>query len=352
MIISKLANFNWFCNLFSTLEYYLSKSAKKSFFKFDSLFHKYSPSKETTLTQKEIRKIYRDYLKGKLKYGVTDTDYLAFDWMNLSERAKANFITVRINSELYHKYDNLSLCPIMADKVRFNQVYKSFCKRDWLWVHSEKQYDDFLNFCNKYKKIVLKPKDGQQGKGVMLVEVITGEQITNAWNKCLSNKYLVEEVLCQSNEMALFHPSSINTIRISTAVDKKGEPHVVAASMRCGRGGSFVDNASSGGLFCGIDVSTGMIISPGIDMCNNKFLIHPDSNVVFLGRFIPQWEELHSLALQAASLIPKLRYIGWDWVLCKDGHWELLEGNEPGGANVTQQGVGHGLLNEYYKYLK
>lgn len=310
----------------------------------------YSPSSLQFPTELQ-KQIYYDSVRCKILYGIQPKDYLAYDWLNRSELSRMNYITTRINSQMYHKYDNAQLCPIMADKARFNKVYEKFVTRDWMYISSITEYNDFVDFCNKHEKIVIKPKDGERGKGVRLVDVSEPELIDSAWKECREHHCIIEEVIKQG-ELSKLHKESVNTVRISTAVDEVGNPHILASSIRCGRGDNFVDNAHAGGLFCGIDIQTGIILSQGIDKTNAHYMFHPDSGVQFLGMQIPKWEELKSIAIEAASLVPGLRYIGWDWVLCADGHWELLEGNEPGNPDVLQLGRGCGLLMEYKKYLK
>ena len=239
----------------------------------------------------------------------------------------------------------------MANKVKFNNYYKDFIKRDWLFIESTDLKEEFISFCQKHNRIVIKPTDGQRGDQVRVVDVSTVDLINSTWDDCKDSKCLIEEVIVQG-DLARFHPQSVNTVRISTAIDKEGIPHIMASSIRFGRGDNFVDNAHAGGLFCGIDVESGMIISPGIDKTNTHHLYHPDTHQPFLGYVIPHWKELKEIALKAASILPGLRYIGWDWVLCSDGKWELLEGNEPGNPDVLQLGLGRGLYSKYKAILE
>lgn len=336
--------------LFKMLSY-RNPSVYINFSEFSTLFKETSLAVFEQLDKRDLKRVYSDWVKCKMIDGIDAIDYLAYDWVNRSQLSRANYITDRINSKMYHKYDESSLCPIMADKARFNLVYKDYIKRDWLFVCKTTKYHDFVKFCKKHKKIVTKPKDGQRGFGVQLVDVSSEDKIEKAWIECRDNCFVVEEVIKQG-ELSKLHKESVNTVRISTAIDDNGVPHIVASIIRCGRGDNIVDNAYAGGILCGIDVNTGIIISEGVDKTSTRYMYHPDTGIQFLGMQIPKWNELKDIALKAAGVIPGLRYIGWDWVLCEDNHWELLEGNEPGSPNVLQLGKGCGLLNEYNKYLK
>lgn len=351
MIIKHFLRFSCFVWLISKLCGRKNHLGILSFDQFKDLLREYSPSSFSLLRRKQLKKTYYDWVKCLLKDGIEAKDYLAYDWINRSEFSRSNYITARINSNMYQRFDTSYLCPIMADKARFNYVYREFIKRDWLYVCKNTKFQEFESFCKRHGVIVVKPRDGQRGQGVHKADVSADEKLRKVWQECLDDKCVVEALIKQG-ELSKLHKESVNTVRISTAVDENNTPHIVASSIRCGRGGNFVDNAHSGGLFCGIDVESGIIISEGIDKTNAHYMCHPDTGVQFLGMHIPQWDELKKIAIKAASVIPGLRYIGWDWVLCEDGHWELLEGNEPGNPDVLQLGRNCGLLSEFSKYLK
>ena len=48
--------------------------------------------------------------------------------------------------------------------------------------------------------------------------------------------------------MSALYPYSLNTLRVCTLTDDKGDVHVLYSFVRTGRHGSFVDNTTSGGL--------------------------------------------------------------------------------------------------------
>ena len=56
---------------------------------------------------------------------------------------------------------------------------------------------------------------------------------------------------------------------------------------------------------------------------------HPDSGSGFAGFKIPRWQELLKLAKECAAKFPQFGYIGWDFVLSKEG-WCIMEANYSG----------------------
>ncbi|MFO7763718.1 MAG: sugar-transfer associated ATP-grasp domain-containing protein, partial [Wenzhouxiangellaceae bacterium] len=60
------------------------------------------------------------------------------------------------------------------------------------------------------------------------------------------------EILPQTQSLAKFHPHSLNTFRVIT-LRLGREIHVLSALIKFGVVGSFIDNTSNGGIWCGID---------------------------------------------------------------------------------------------------
>lgn len=81
---------------------------------------------------------------------------------------------------------------------------------------------------------------------------------------------MAEELVVQHPAMAELYPTSVNTVRILTIYGK-----IVDATLRMGNGGSFLDNASSGGIFAPVDIETGRITAEGIDYLGKANLKHP-----------------------------------------------------------------------------
>lgn len=309
------------------------------------------PTCDRQYSDSQKHKLYRDFLRVYMRDGFNLVDYFSYAFVSLSKEERGTYISEADRGRLHRIANNEKYNSCVADKVLFDTKYKQYVLRDWMVVNGAEDKAAFMTFFDRHGSIVVKPRDGQKGAGVDLVSAKSQEEKEKIWKRVLEHKLLVEEVILQYESIAAFHPESVNTVRISTAIDKQGKVHLMSSVIRVGNGGSNVDNGSAGGLFCGIDIESGMIISPGIDLKARRFLKHPTTGQSFLGFIIPRWEELKKLAVEVALVTPQLRYIGWDWVLTKDGRWELLEGNEPGGVHILQQGVGRGLKKEYETVL-
>lgn len=161
---------------------------------------------------------------------------------------------------------------------------------------------------------------------------------------------MLEEPIVQSQEMARFHPGSVNTIRLATAVlDDKA--HLLFGFMKLGHGDSVVDNGAAGGICSAIDLDTGMIVSVGMTESGKTYLSHPDSGLQIVGFHVPRWEEAKALALELAMVCPTQTYVGWDMALT-DGGWVVVEGNRGGTFAITQMLTHRGMREQLRPYFE
>lgn len=161
------------------------------------------------------------------------------------------------------------------------------------------------------------------GGGAMLRHPISGQQWSVAeWVSQLSESpagWLLEEYLTQHPDIAAINPTSVNTLRVWVSEMPGGFASRYAA-LRIGRGGSQVDNSTSGGFACVVDMASGRL-SDGIDLYDPLTPIarHPDTGVVLKGRQIPFWEEVLKLGPTALSLFPEMRFAGLDVAIAPTG---------------------------------
>ena len=261
----------------------------------------------------------------------------------MSEVKVDSYISMRRRSLLFRKSDEKELLHIMANKKDFFDEYKDYMSKDVCFSRGNEK-NVFWDFCQKNKEIVIKPIDGEKGKNIERLLIDSPEVIDYAWSKCQNGSFFIEKAMFNCPELASFHTKSLNTIRVATAIDGKGNAHIFAATLRTGTGNNCVDNGSHFGVFASIDVDSGEANSFGFNSKGQSFIRHPDSKLIFPGFVVPKWAELLSIAKIVALKNPGLRYIGWDYVLNEQYQWILLEGNEPGGVDILQLPLGKGLF--------
>jgi len=164
---------------------------------------------------------------------------------------------------------------------------------------------------------------GQDAGRITLTQPVSGERLSvPAWWAANANDpegFVLEEYLRQHAEMAALNRTSVNTIRI-WVYEKNGEYVVPGAYLRVGRSGSQVDNNSSGGLCCPVDVERGttrgaMDVKKDCAPCHH----HPDTGAALAGFRIPHWNECVVMAGMALSAFPHMRVAGLDMAVTPEG---------------------------------
>lgn len=198
--------------------------------------------------------------------------------------------------------------------------------------------EEALALCRKEGRVIIKPADftANSGRGVFVYD---GEKDKDCgWLK--SRNCIVQELIKQHSDMALFHNDSVNTIRMVTFYDEDRGASVLGAVVRMGANGSVVDNASSGGLFCGIH-DDGKLTRYGYNRQGLHFASHPNGTV-FENRRIPNYKACKEMALFLANRFVKVaKLIAWDLAIDIKGNPLLIEMNLPySGIDLMQISIG------------
>ncbi len=75
--------------------------------------------------------------------------------------------------------------------------------------------------------------------------------------------YIIQTGVKQAAALNEIYPDSINTFRIITE-NFSGQPRIVAALLRIGQSGSYVDNFTQGGIALGIDLESGQALKQAL----------------------------------------------------------------------------------------
>lgn len=185
-------------------------------------------------------------------------------------------------------------------------------------------------------KLCVKPVEGWGGKGVEVIEVLRASPVAIRrlrTGRCLAVTEFVREILAndtagmlierffdQHPDMAHFNASSVNTCRVWVVRPRDEPARAALAYLRIGRGGSVVDNQSSGGIVAPIDLESG-ITGSAIDGLPTRaeYACHPDHRAQIAGRQVPHWSEVKALAASCLGVIPRLRFAGLDIAVGSEG---------------------------------
>ena len=299
-------------------------------------------------------KLFHDYLKVRRnnpEKRVSQSEYMIFGFYNLSTGEQKKYLTDVEATRLMRPYNNDSE-PYLKSKATFLKNFTRFIHRGWLYV-PKASYEEFCDFLHKYRTIALKPQYSSWGIGFFKLteeEFASKEDPKEFYQKLCEGRYLAEEFVQSCKELAAFHPSSLNTLRVITF--RNGDRFEgFGGGLRVGNNGLCVDNAHGGGIFCEIDPESGKIITDGLDEYSNSYVTHPMTGVPFKGMQIPRWKEVVELCKEASKELPCLRVVGWDVAILEDGTLELIEGNHSPGMNIVQAPAKHGVYERFSSML-
>ncbi len=295
--------------------------------------------------------MFLSYAMHKCVYGSQFEQFLVLRLYDYSLKKKREFLLSRGASRLKKKYFDPDFTrediDLFWDKHQFNQAFRSFIRREWLYAPDCTQ-EQFRAFVDRHPMFLRKFPAGTQGKGVTLCH---REQldIDSFFAECQSSGALLEEYIVQHPDMASLNPSSVNTVRIVTA-RFKGQVMAVGAGLRAGGAGSHLDNFHAGGCAYPLDIDTGIVTGPGADLSGNEYLRHPASGQIMPGFQVPHWDILLDTVSKAALVSPRIGWVGWDVAVLPDGV-ELIEGNDDPMVTLIQLG-GNGVYRKLKAFLR
>lgn len=306
-------------------------------------------------------------------YGASINEIFEYRFSQMSHAEIKEYVTFR-EVYVYLKYLNRpTISRIFSDKYETYLRFKPFYKRDIIRINSEEDKARFLAFTEKHPVFVVKPIDMEVGAGIHKVSVEgmspeekqslfyelleQGNSIVNELLRGSRKGLILEELICQAPELAVFHPNSVNTVRITMVRGADGKMHSVYPRILFGIGSQFTSNLGGGGIIVLIDNDTGKLNRIG-HTSHNEYDRHPDSQIIFSDFTIPHWEELKKFALQLSETMPELGYCGWDFALTENG-WVIVEGNHDaffswqfslkrGTKKEFEELIGHKLEKEFW----
>ncbi|PST94698.1 hypothetical protein C9I86_00040 [Photobacterium sp. NCIMB 13483] len=162
--------------------------------------------------------------------------------------------------------------------------------------------------------------------------------------------FVVQPVIKQHDDLAIFNPSSINTVRVMT-FSYHGNVYPISTVLRMGNGGR-VDNSSSGGISIGVD-ETGKLRDFAIDHHFNKYEQHPGTLINFSdGYVIPYFNDLLELAKDKHKWLKSHGIISWDLTVDNNGNMSIIEYNAGWGEINFHQANNGPIFKNHIEYIK
>lgn len=286
--------------------------------------------------KEKVEEIKRDIKRCYYKYKITPQEYFLFRLRNKSDPERNEYLPDHLIMKLAANKTGRKIHDTeLNDKFNFYRINKPYFKREAFFFNRATKLEDFKKFAVSVDGFIAKPNGAALGSGVEIFRVKTERDAEKAFNRlqeyCVD--YILEDLIRQSGDMAVWNRSSVNTIRINSFLTN-GKFSVLCPFIRTGRKGSIVDNGGQGGIFASVDKETGRICTEGMDEKGNSYKAHPDPGIEYLGWQVPRWDELIKLSELVHRNMPRHVYVSWDFALSDNG-WVLIEGNW--GEFVAQQ---------------
>lgn len=339
--------------------------------------YKYCEDKKSKRQIREETAVCKNY------WGCYPFHYFRYDLYKknktLSKQQLINYIPEFFFYKLFLSYyDSNKYSILLGDKNITEQLFRSvdikqpctICKlingKIYNCSLNEKNFNEISYELDEklYKKIFVKPIDGEGGYGIINFNLHENHQYINKNNVEFNeafisdiskkNNYIIQAGINQNSSIAGIYEDSVNTFRIATE-NINGKVRVICSALRIGRQGNEVDNCSQGGITLGIDSNTGSCMGYAGSEDGEVFYKHPDTNFIFQNYKIDKWDSIKNFTIECASKLPQFTYLGWDIAL-EEENPIAIETNLGFGLDLYQIALG-GLreafkINDPYKYWK
>ncbi|NLY37550.1 MAG: hypothetical protein GX046_10030 [Tissierellia bacterium] len=284
-----------------------------------------------------------DMLNYRFKYGFSALDYQVFGFAHTRDKkarlsyfgaldwANANYF---LNLPKDVKFD-------FFNKIDVYKLLEEYYIRDILILEEidDNRLEDFMK---ENSVFFAKEAANYGGFGIEKLYTKNFSSAQELRSYCESHKLnLIEEFIQQHPDVNKLYPKSVNSLRVTTILDKDNEVHFLPTILRMGGENMEIDNVSSGGVYVQVD-QTGRISSHGFKE-DGKFDLdgghivesHPSTGTRFLGYQLPHTDKAFALAKELAVKVPEYRYIGWDIALTESGV-DLIELNTYAAYDMIQ----------------
>lgn len=333
--------------------YFLLKSDYKS------VFHGIKCAKK----YKHPVRLFFDALICSLKYGTSLDDYFSFRFYYKSKEQRKAFATTAYMYVFHKKMNDKHTKQKIDDKSQFRKHFKNFAGISEVFNAGNKQ--ELLVWLeeNKINQLVIKDPLGTVGKTVQFLtfnpQFLTFKHKNKEYSLdelfsqfSISGNLYVEPRISQHHLIQKLAPTALNTIRVITVVSEDAKVDIISAAFRIAVN-SETDNFSTGNLAAAVNVSTGIVISPGIKRlaaCSDTYESHPVTGQKILGFQVPYWPKVIELVKEAALIFPQVRTVGWDVAFLEDKPI-IIEGNPSWNKGAPQIPLDQGIKPLLDKYL-
>jgi hypothetical protein len=286
-------------------------------------------------------------------HGVMPSEYTTWRFDEKNSAARRTFYSRMDLLRFSEILNDPDVSAVLEDKYATYLQFRAHFGREVVFFGGgDGELAAATGFAERHPAFFAKPLSGYGGRGTRLFRAadLPPGGLAGALREMAP--CILEEPIVQHPSTAAFHPASLNTVRVATL--SAGTPEATEvwfAFLRTGRGGSVVDNTSSGGVFAPVNPATGTVCGDAHDWGGETYAAHPDTGTPFRGFAIPFWAEMAAAARELALELPGCRYVAWDFAATPRGA-VLVEANGHGGLSMLQTGRATGLRGECERILR
>ncbi len=198
----------------------------------------------------------------------------------------------------------------------------------WIIKDNIVSQKEVIDYCRQYHAVFIKQADYScGGHGVFKMDMTTTNSDSfDSVVKKIRTDIIIQEPIIQHESLSRINPNAVNTIRIVTWLDQKGDIAVLSKVLRVGIGDAYVDNASSGGIVVGID-DNNCLKEYAYAVSGERFSVHPTTEVVFKGIALPSLDKAVGMVEKLQMKFPHYRLTSWDISIDEKERPVLIEFN-------------------------
>ena len=236
-----------------------------------------------------------------------------------------------------YAYEDKNIFPMIIGKEHLPETVVARINGSVLLDADNKPVTHFDDILKKYDRLILKPTtSSSSGKGILLFKKNDdgifisnkNDELTIQFLLTFGSNFVLQKALKQHSGLSKFNPDSINTIRVATYRSFENEKvYLLAAIIRIGKNGQYVDNAHAGGRFVGVDVENGKLGTYTCDQFGNKSNVWNSIDFSNNNFYIPYWERIVPFCQMIGEKVVHHRLLAMDISVDENGQPKLVEYN-------------------------
>lgn len=323
----------------------------------------------TTLTKEQEDEVQSYFMK---YYG----ERISLLWHEYYLFANGCFSPKYITTDMYYnhivpKLNNPAVMLVYSDKNMIRKLLgervrlpKTYIQNiNGIFYSDEKiiTKEHALSLCQNIEDAIIKTcLESMQGKSILRFSskngVVRGKNCPDSMEELFneySKNFIVQAAIQQCETMSKLNPTSLNTVRVMTYWSQKDGIVPLFEVARMGRMGAVVDNASAGGLYCGVN-EDGSLKAYAYTLAPFSKRTSSDMGLEFKNFKIPMFEQILAKAIELHEQLPYAKLIGWDFAIDSNNEIELVEINArmPGVFQVATGPAFGKYTEEILEYCK